>query len=250
MELEAIKTSTTWNDAAQGINSNFAKLQQAVLLLEEAGGGLDESALVEFLEQNGYATVAQVAVQITEIVGGASTAYNTLKKLEDAIKTNAISITSIEETLTNSFAPLEERVAKIESWFALSEDGETLVTEKNLASTGQVSSGGIAEEGGGGGDGSGSISGASDAAISNQQDGDIIVWQESAEKWVNKRGMYHHVQSTPLQMWEIQHNMGKFPNVKIVDSSKQLCMADIYYVDENNIRIEFGGAESGDAYLD
>lgn len=62
--------------------------------------------------------------------------------------------------------------------------------------------------------------------------------------------MYHHVQTKPSTVWTINHGMSKYPNVKILDSSKQLCMADVYYVDENTVRIEFGSTQSGSAYLD
>lgn len=62
--------------------------------------------------------------------------------------------------------------------------------------------------------------------------------------------MYHHVQTTPAKIWAIKHDLGKFPNVKILDSSKQLCLADVFYEDENNLRIEFGSQQSGSAFLD
>lgn len=143
-------------------------------------------------------------------------------------------------------------MAKINRWFYETENGD-IGTSRNFFSEKQVSSGGVGTEGDGSGSGSGgmgSLAGASDTNINNQQDGDIIVWSESTDKWVNRRGMIHHVQTTPAKVWYINHGMGKFPNVKIVDSNKQLCMADIYYVDKNNVRIEFGAAESGSAYLD
>lgn len=55
MELEIIKTQTTWNDASQSINNNFVKIRQAILSLLSGGGGLDESQLEEYLSSNGYA---------------------------------------------------------------------------------------------------------------------------------------------------------------------------------------------------
>lgn len=145
-------------------------------------------------------------------------------------------------------------MAKINRWFYETENGD-IGTSRNFFSEKQVSSGGVGTEGDGSGSGSGSggmgsLAGASDTSINNQQDGDIIVWSDASDKWVNRRGMIHHVQTTPAKVWYINHGMGKFPNVKIVDSNKQLCMADIYYVDKNNVRIEFGAAESGSAYLD
>lgn len=162
-----------------------------------------------------------------------------------------------EQYVDKAEAKMDKRLKEIESWF-YKEDDNTLGTRFNLFSEKQVSSGGIGEDGDGSGDGSGtgggsgmgSISGASDADISDQRDGDIIVWSEASDKWVNRRGMIHHVQTTPAKVWYINHGLGKFPNVKIVDSAKQLCMADVYFVDEDNVRIEFGSAQSGSAYLD
>lgn len=61
MTLDKIKTDTTWNDAAGSINSNFAKLVQALATL--GGGGLDEEKLADYLIRNGYATQEWVESQ-------------------------------------------------------------------------------------------------------------------------------------------------------------------------------------------
>lgn len=47
---------------------------------------------------------------------------------------------------TVDLSEIYDRLTEIESWFELSEDGQTLTTDKNLASMGEVSAGGIAEE--------------------------------------------------------------------------------------------------------
>ena len=95
MELDIIKQQTTWNDAATGINSNFAKVKQAIQLLEGMDKGLDEESLISFLEENGYATEAYVATQISSIMGGASSAYDTLKEIEDILEGNINSIADL-----------------------------------------------------------------------------------------------------------------------------------------------------------
>jgi hypothetical protein len=87
----------------------------------------------------------------------------------------------------------------------------------NIVATGEVSAGGRAEE--------------------EEQQGDVY-------------RMFHYKQETPSKEWKIAHYLGKFPNVKVVDSLKQLCYGDVFFDDANNIRIVFGAAESGDAYLD
>ena len=62
--------------------------------------------------------------------------------------------------------------------------------------------------------------------------------------------VYHFRQTSPSREWKIKHDLEKFPNVKIIDTLKQLCFGDVYYDDINNVTIKFGAAESGDAYLD
>lgn len=61
MTLDKIKTDTTWNDAAGSINSNFAKLVQALATL--GGGSLDEEKLADYLIRNGYVTQEWVESQ-------------------------------------------------------------------------------------------------------------------------------------------------------------------------------------------
>lgn len=64
MELDIIKSQTTWNDAVGGINSNFAKIKAAFATVGTGGGGgLNEDELRLFLEQNGYTTEEWVKLQ-------------------------------------------------------------------------------------------------------------------------------------------------------------------------------------------
>jgi len=49
--------------------------------------------------------------------------------------------------------------------------------------------------------------------------------------------------------WEVEHNLGKFPSVTIVDSGENIVYAEVQYTDENNLTISFNGATSGKAYL-
>jgi hypothetical protein len=56
-------------------------------------------------------------------------------------------------------------------------------------------------------------------------------------------------QDTPANPWIIEHDLDKFPSVTMVLSTGQVGMADIVYIDENNLTITFSGDESGKAYL-
>lgn len=56
-------------------------------------------------------------------------------------------------------------------------------------------------------------------------------------------------QRVPAEIWNIAHNMNKFPSVSVVDSGGNVVIGNIDYVDRNNIQVTFNGAFSGSAYL-
>lgn len=55
--------------------------------------------------------------------------------------------------------------------------------------------------------------------------------------------------SSSSPIWEIQHNLGYFPNATCIDSAGDVIEGDISYPNENTILIEFIGGSSGKAYL-
>ena len=58
-----------------------------------------------------------------------------------------------------------------------------------------------------------------------------------------------YVQATSSDIWEITHNLNKYPAVTVVDSGGSVVIGEIVYIDENNVRITFASAFSGKAYL-
>ena len=54
---------------------------------------------------------------------------------------------------------------------------------------------------------------------------------------------------TSSDTWEIQHNLGYYPNATCIDSSGRVIEGEISYPDENTIVMRFIGATSGKAYL-
>jgi len=60
---------------------------------------------------------------------------------------------------------------------------------------------------------------------------------------------YIHEQAVASAVWEINHNLGRYPSVTIVDSAGDVVSADPKYIDENNVRIEFAAEFGGKAYL-
>lgn len=60
---------------------------------------------------------------------------------------------------------------------------------------------------------------------------------------------YVHNQIIAASVWNINHMLGKFPSVTIVDSAGSVVLGDIDYADNNNVTLSFTGAFSGKAYL-
>ena len=50
-------------------------------------------------------------------------------------------------------------------------------------------------------------------------------------------------------VWTINHELGRYPSVTLVDSDGRVMLADITYVDINTVRVEFAYATGGSAYL-
>lgn len=60
---------------------------------------------------------------------------------------------------------------------------------------------------------------------------------------------YTHNQNMPSNTWTINHNLGFYPGITVVDSSGNVVEGSYTYQDANTIIINFSGAFSGKAYL-
>lgn len=58
-----------------------------------------------------------------------------------------------------------------------------------------------------------------------------------------------YAQATFSDIWEITHNLNKYPAVTVVDSGGSVVIGEIVYIDKNNVRITFTSAFSGKAYF-
>jgi hypothetical protein len=101
-------------------------------------------------------------------------------------------------------------------------EGDDIVTDYNIVTTGEISAGGAGTESGEGGGGTST--------------GDYK--------------MYHHPQDEAASVWRVEHGLGKFPNVRVLDSNKELCYGDVQYINTSVLTITFGAPFSGDAYCD
>ncbi len=57
------------------------------------------------------------------------------------------------------------------------------------------------------------------------------------------------VQGTPLASWSIAHNLGKYPSVTVVNSAGDEVVADVNFVDANNLVLTFATSFAGKAFI-
>ena len=69
------------------------------------------------------------------------------------------------------------------------------------------------------------------------------------ESILSKSCTYTHTQDVPLTVWIINHNLGSFPSVTVVDSNNQVVIGDITYVGSNSLTITFTIPFAGYAFL-
>ena len=80
--------------------------------------------------------------------------------------------------------------------------------------------------------------------------GVVLVGNKTGEELgiiYDKTFVYNQVTSS--YVWEITHNLNKYPAVTVVDSGGSVVIGEIVYIDENNVRITFASAFSGKAYF-
>ena len=60
---------------------------------------------------------------------------------------------------------------------------------------------------------------------------------------------YTHTQISAQAVWQIAHNLNKYPSVTVVDSAGSVVVGDIRYIDRNNLTATFTAGFAGKAYL-
>lgn len=84
MKLEKLKSQTTWAEASQSINANSDKILEALVRIESevnaGAGGIDQSALQDYLEDNDYINKDNInqydIVTTTDIIEQGTNIYN------------------------------------------------------------------------------------------------------------------------------------------------------------------------------
>lgn len=60
---------------------------------------------------------------------------------------------------------------------------------------------------------------------------------------------YVFTQTVPSVTWTVQHNLGKFPSITVVDTGQSVVVGDYTYTDNNNVILNFSAQFAGKAYL-
>lgn len=63
------------------------------------------------------------------------------------------------------------------------------------------------------------------------------------------RGTFIYEQMIASNEWIIDHNLGKYPSIHIVDSANSIVSGDVRYISLNQLVVSFIGEFSGKAYL-
>lgn len=58
-----------------------------------------------------------------------------------------------------------------------------------------------------------------------------------------------HTQGVPSATWVIQHNLGKYPSVTVIDTAGTEVEGEVRHVDVNNLVLEFSAGFAGTATL-
>jgi len=56
-------------------------------------------------------------------------------------------------------------------------------------------------------------------------------------------------QVVPAKIWEIPHNLGKFPSITVIDTGNTVVQGEYTYINNNSVTLEFSAAFGGKAYL-
>lgn len=65
----------------------------------------------------------------------------------------------------------------------------------------------------------------------------------------DKHAVFEFTQGVPSTLWQIQHNLDKFPSVTTVNTNDVQAFGEVEYIDKNNLNVHFTAGFSGKAFL-
>ncbi len=60
---------------------------------------------------------------------------------------------------------------------------------------------------------------------------------------------FEFTQGVPATTWNIQHDLGKFPSITVIDTADTVVTGQYTYIDNNNVTLTFSAGFAGKAYL-
>ena len=87
----------------------------------------------------------------------------------------------------------------------------------------------------------------SDSDSSNPINATRSATLESLSNVVDKTFIF--VQSIPITVWNITHNLEKFASVTVVSDQNQVMIGNVEYINSNQVQLTFSAAFSGKAYF-
>ncbi len=77
----------------------------------------------------------------------------------------------------------------------------------------------------------------------------IISAGEQGPAGVDGDKTFEYTQNSAATVWDVTHNLNKFPAVSVTDTALSLVYADIRYYDANRVVLTFSAATSGKAFF-
>ena len=90
------------------------------------------------------------------------------------------------------------------------------------------------------------VTGSSNKTLTlDREDGGTVVatWQDNTDS------TFTFTQGVSSVTWNIQHNLGKFPSITVIDSAGTVVTGQYTYNDINNVTLTFSAPFAGTAYL-
>jgi hypothetical protein len=82
-----------------------------------------------------------------------------------------------------------------------------------------------------------------------EDEGHVFLTANQKSALLSFKENFVHNQLLAAAVWNITHNLGKYPSVTVVDSAGTVVVGEIEYLDLNSIRITFTAEFSGKAYF-
>ena len=67
--------------------------------------------------------------------------------------------------------------------------------------------------------------------------------------YINSSNTFTFTQGSPATVWNVQHDLEKFPSVSVINNNNIVVYGQVEYINKNRLTITFSAALTGKAYL-